>query len=403
MVGKDSFVEITHNLAFYRAMTDENGGKADSEIDKKSPTGVQALGYSHTQENSKNNSCNNEATCETATYAEKAVEENAGNGENRECRKSKSQKKRTGTYNPYERETRLAKRNSEMVKSLQTTSALELCVEFYGMSRIEFFGEARCFAVVFTQGSTKDTWEVVDKSEDMKCSSHMRCFKKFRVRAGTELDRQERAMIALFSVVKSEPEEKEILVSEAWAYAEFTVGEVLDSEHMMLERRLTLGKNKTVSKGTVSLVLDVIYHMKDVKKVSIDFGVLEEAPRRNRMYFEICKALRRGKWAPLYKSEVRCHSEVGKFDVVTFDGQDFHGGDVGKLFRLEVYRWYRNGRFKLLGFIQTNYEKLSSLKAHDQLYWWPAPNGISSAKIVVENVVETDGAYTFSLRLGNMF
>lgn len=322
----------------------------------------------------------------------------------RESRKQpRGNKQRTGTYNPYERETRLAKKSSEMVNSLQTTSAMELCVEFYGMTRTELFGEARCFAVVFTEGAVRGSWEELDRSEDMKCVGHMRCFKKFRTRAGTEMDRQERAIIALFPSRKEGTEGAALDPNDGWAFAEFTVNEVLHSEQMILERRLLQGKRGTQAKGTVSLALDVIYHVENGRKVTIDFGFLENAPRRNRMYFEICKALRRGKWAPLYKSEVRCSNEADNFDRVTFDPQDFHGGDESKLFRLEVYRWYKNGRFKLLGFIQTNFEKLSSLRAHDQLYWWPAPNGISSAKIVVEEVELTECFCTFTLRLGSMF
>lgn len=322
----------------------------------------------------------------------------------REARKSKKgEKKRTGTYNPFERETMLAKKASEMVHSLQTTSAMELCVEFYGMTRTELFGEARCFAVLFTEGALNGSWEELDRSEDMKCTGHMRCFKKFRTRAGTEMDRQERAMIALFPSRKGNPDEETLDPNGGWAHTEFTVSEVLDSDQMILERRLKQGKRGTEAKGTVSLVLDVIYHVEIEKKVTIDFGFLKDAPRRNRMYFEICKALRRGKWAPLYKSEVRCSSEADKFDRVTFDSQDFHGGDESKLFRLEVYRWYRNGRFKLLGFVQTSFEKLSTLKANDQLYWWPAPNGITSAKIVIQEIEMNNLDHNFALRLSKMF
>lgn len=315
----------------------------------------------------------------------------------------KGEKKRTGTYNPYERETRLAKKASEMVHSLQTTSAMELCVEFYGMTRIELFGEARCFAAVFTEGAVKGSWEELDRSEDMRCVTHMRCFKKFRTRAGTKMDREEHAMIALFPSRKVMANEETLNPNDGWAYTEFTVSEVLSSEEMILERRLKQGRRGIQAKVTVSLALDVIYHIENEKKVTIDFGFLKNAPRRNRMYFEISKALRRGKWAPLYKSEVRSSTEVEKYDRVTFEPQDFHGGDESKLFRLEVYRWYKNGRFKLLGFVQTNFEKLSSLKAHDQLYWWPAPNGISSAKIILQEVESSSDACTFTLRLDNMF
>lgn len=320
----------------------------------------------------------------------------------------KEQKKRTGTYNPFEMETnKMAKGTNSKVMRCLENHAVQVCVEFYGMTRLDFFGESRCFAVMFNQGAEPGSWQMAESSEFMKCTGHMRCFKKFRLRAGTEFDRGERMLIGLFEAnskqIADESTIENMNPKQSWAYAEFSVCELLDSEQMILERRLKYGKNGSLAKGTVSLALDMIYHIEPNPKITIDFGFLERAPKRNRMYFEICKALRRGKWAPLFKSEIRNYDDVNQFSVVTFDGQDFHGGDTEKLFRLELYRWYRSGKSKLLGFIQTNFAKLSTLKKNDHLYWWPAPDGITTAKVTVQHVEISDEQCVFQLRMANMF
>lgn len=315
----------------------------------------------------------------------------------------KQSSKRSELYNPYENETKVFKRNDSALMSTLQTSAVEVYVEFFGMTRVELFGKSHCIAVIFNEGTSPGSWEPLDHGQQMPCEFHMRCFKKFRLRAGTEIDRAETYMVALFALDNARIPEKSLQASNAWAYTEFTVGEVLDCEQMMLERRLKYGKSGVMAKGTVSLTLDVIYHVEGDRKVSIDFGFLPESPRRNRMYFEICKALRRGKWIPLYRSEIRCHDEAHEFKQVSFQEQEFHGGDLSKLIRLELFRWYKNGKTKLLGFIQTNYEKLSSLKPNDQLYWWPAENGISIAKVVVQGVKSDNRELVLSLRLANMF
>lgn len=317
----------------------------------------------------------------------------------------KGTKKRTGPYNPYELETKKMNKgsNSKMLESLKN-NAVQVCVEFYGMTRMDLFGEARCYAVMFNQGTSQGSWQMVESSEYMKCMAHMRCFKKFRLRAGTEVDRDENMLIALFDAGRKETSSIEnIDPADAWALAEFSVADLLESDQMILERRLKYGKSGALAKGSVSLVLDMIYHSEYQQKVTINFGFLDGSPRRNRMYFEISKALRRGKWAPLFKSEVRNHDDVAQFNIVTFEGQDFHGGDADKLFRLELYRWYRSGKSKLLGFVQTNFSKLISLKKNDQLYWWPAQDGITTAKVNIQEVVVDEEQCVFSLRMANMF
>lgn len=306
-------------------------------------------------------------------------------------------------YDPSEAGAERSEENNLDILASLKTSAVELFVEFYGMTRIELFGRTHCFTVLFSEGTAPGSWDIADQSNLMPCEYHMRSFQRFRLRAATEVDRAETYLLALFAS-ETIPVDRKLLTAEnAWAFAEFTVRQILESDQMILEKRLKYGKSGVLAKGSVSLALDVIYHVEHDRKVALEFGFLTGSPRRNRMYFEICKALRRGKWTPLYKSEIRNHDEVNKFETASVDGQDLHGGDMSKLIRLELFRWYKNGRVKLLGFIQTNFEKLSNLKTNDQLYWWPAEEGISCAKVIVQDVMSTDKQLFLALRMANMF
>lgn len=320
---------------------------------------------------------------------------------------------RRPTLHPYEKEEaeiirkRAGTDAANVLKSL-LSSAVQVCVEFYGMTRLDWFGEARCFAALFTPGSSAGYWTMLERGESMRCTERMRCFKKFRLRAATQADRADEVAIALFDAgapaATALAEMRDVdLLTVAWAYATFNVVDLLASDDMILERGLRYGKRGLQAKGSVSLVLDVIQHMKQNQRIAFDIGFADGTPRRNRMYFEVCRALRRGKWSPLYKSEVRCREEADQFDIVTFDAQDFHGGDSAKLFRIEVYRWYKNGNTKLLGFIQTSYEKLKTMNQNDQLYWWPAQFGIESTKMVLEDIKRSEDEACYKLRMASMF
>lgn len=296
--------------------------------------------------------------------------------------------------------TKLRSTSDQLIETLKT-SAVEIYLEFFSMTRVELFGRTECCAIIFHEGTEPGWWQVLEKGEMMPSGLHMRCFKKFRLRAATEIDRSETYLVSLFAT-ESAQTQQELNFTEAWAYTEFTVAEVIDCKQMILDKRLKYGKSGVLAKGSVSVTLDIIYHMDCDKSISIDFGFLQGSPRRNRMYFELSKALRCEKWTPMYKSEVRAHYEASNFDLATLNVQAFHGGDVNKMVRLELFRWYKNGKTKSLGFVQTNFEKLIALKPNDQLYWWPSEDGISTAKTTILNVKSTDKSFVLSLRMASM-
>lgn len=314
--------------------------------------------------------------------------------------------KKGSLVNPFKHETRLlSARQSNLVDTLKT-AAVEIYLEFFGMSRVELFGKTECLAALFNEGTQPGTWRFLEKGEPMPTGLHMRCFKKFRLPAATDVDRSESYLVCLFMAENIQKDELTLSHGDAWAYAKFTVAEVLECDEMIIDKRLNYTRTGAIAKGNVSFSLDLIYPIdsnNQHKRICIDFGFLEGCPRRNRMFFEMSKTLRCGKWTPFYKSEVRCFDDAAKYDLASIDAQNFHGGELTKMNRLELFRWYKNGKTKLLGFVQTNFEKLLALKQGDQLYWWPAEEGISTAKIIVKDVKSNDTEFNLMLRMSSMF
>ncbi len=105
----------------------------------------------------------------------------------------------------------------------------------------------------------------------------------------------------------------------------------------------------------------------------------------------------------IYMSETKYHDNIEQFEIVKVDEQIFHGGDRHRMIRLQLRRWYKNGKTLLLGFVQTKFEKLLSFKPKDQLYWWPAENGLSTAKVSVKDLVKSYEDVSLTLRMANMF
>lgn len=300
-------------------------------------------------------------------------------------------------FNPFELRSKgsLALRSETLLESL-SFHAVQLSLECTGVTRIDLFSHRTCFVALFAPGLVPSRWQLLERSERAGCSPQIRFVKKFRLRAATALDRKEVMLVALFD---GETREGMLDPKKGWGYQEFSVEELLNEKQMMVEKNFKSEKKGTQMKGSIVLALEMVYHVDKDSLITFDIGFLESAPRRNRMFFVISRALRRGKWSPVYCSEIRLRDDVTKFEPVTLGAQEFHSGDVSKLFRIEVHRWYKNGRSKLLGFVQTSVDKLESMEANAQLYWWPAREGITSAKVIIQYVEKTQDERIYSLSI----
>ncbi|PXF41687.1 hypothetical protein BWQ96_08608 [Gracilariopsis chorda] len=284
---------------------------------------------------------------------------------------------------------------SALIESLKF-DVLELHIEGFETTVFEVFSPAECFAVLFSEGAVPGTWEVTGKSEAVRCSPHIKLVKKFRLRAATELDRSEKIVIAFFN--SSTPSHL-LSPSRALGYEVFSASELIEAKRLTLKRRLRNDRWNFWGNAQVVLSLDVIKHVSKKEMITIEFGLTSDAPRRNRMFFVLSRGLPQGTWSPIYKSEVRTRDDMASFNAVCLECLDFHGGDESKNFRLELHRWYKNGRTRPLGFIQTSLEKLKTMHASTYLYWWPADDGITSAKVTLVRALASPSECRFQFSL----
>lgn len=286
-------------------------------------------------------------------------------------------------------------RDSALMASLKF-NAVELSIECYGLKKMDLFSYSDPFAVVFVQGMIAGQWEEIDRTETIFETHTPRFVKKIRVPACTDADRAQPMRICVYD--RDSPSDN-LNEHDKIGGTEFSVSQLLDAQHMALERELCIAQRTARSRGVVMIALDMICHVESDERISISFGFLSGAPVRNRIFFVISRALQKGMWSPVYRSEVRLKDDLKRFEPAVLSSQEMHGGNASKLFRLEVFRYYKNGKTKLLGFVQTSLEKLKSLKPNSQLYWWPAQEGIHKAKVVIERVELTHTESTFSFNL----
>lgn len=303
-------------------------------------------------------------------------------------------------FNPFQLTTsNSVKFHSENVtKALGSTSAVELTVECRDLSRMEMFSKNNIFVALMAQGMKPGTWEEMYRTETVKDTRSPNFIQKFRLPASSEGDRETQYQIHVYNCrIDSEQTLAEM---ELIGTTQATVAELLLQKQMTSEKSVVSPRSGK-RKGSAVLTLDMIQHEDLSEETVFDFGFTPEAPVRNRIFFVISRAIQKGRFSPIYKSEVKVKEDLSKFEDVILTSQELHGGNQGRLFRIEIYRFYLNGTTTLLGFVQTSLEKLKTCDPGAQLYWWPAMSGFTRVgfKIVSSKVDKENGKNWFVMRL----
>lgn len=303
-------------------------------------------------------------------------------------------------FNPFQLTTsRSVKFHSENItKALGSTSAVELTVECRDLSRMEMFSKNNIFVVLMAQGMEPGTWEEMYRTETVKDTRSPHFIQKFRLPASSEVDRETQYQIHVYNCRIGSQQTLDGM--ELIGTTQTTVAELLGAKQMTSEN-IVVSPRSGKRKGSAVLTLDMIQHEDLAEETIFDFGFTPEAPVRNRIFFVISRAIQKGRFSPIYKSEVKVKEDLSKFEDVILSSQELHGGNQGRLFRIEIYRFYLNGTTTLLGFVQTSLEKLKTCDPGAQLYWWPAMSGFTRVgfKIVSSKVDKENGKNWFVMRL----
>jgi hypothetical protein len=304
-------------------------------------------------------------------------------------------------FNPFQLSTAksIKLRSENVCSALNSTCAAELTLECRQMSRLEFFARNNMFVVVRAAGREAGTWDELDRTEVVADTRSPQFIRKIRLPASTAHDRDAPYQLHVYNA-PADGNVTDLADMELVGTAQTSVAELLAAKQMSAEQSV-LSPRSGRSKGCVVLTLEMIWHEQRGERTVFDFGFTEDAPVRNRIFFVVSRAIQKGRFSPIYRSEIQTKELLSKFEDVGLDSQELHGGDPTRLFRIEVYRYYKSGETALLGFVQTSLEKLKTCRPGAQLYWWPAISGFSSVrfKLISVKIDESGGMNWFVMRL----
>lgn len=286
--------------------------------------------------------------------------------------------------------------HAQLERRLQS-EAVELCLEVRGHGgRAGLMGPYALVVALFLPGSAPGSWEELDRTEGVTDARAVNRFvKKMRVPAATPQDREEDICLAVFYQGAARLE-----LEQALGACKITLDDLLGSPLMAMEQELANPKSGR-AKGSIEIAADLVPHPDRDEMLHFDFGFSDDAPDRTRMLFILSRSIPKGLWTPVYRSEVKTRGELDGFETISISASALNGGNDRRLLRLEVYRYYKNLTCTLLGFCQTSLMSLRTCPEKAGIYWWPAQDGITNAKLVLEDRIVDDDQATFVLRVHN--
>eukprot|EP00171_Calliarthron_tuberculosum_P007856 IDg7856t1 len=281
------------------------------------------------------------------------------------------------------------------------THAVDVCVEVKGLARMPLRHARAHFVVLFGRGPAPNTWRELGRTEAVTDprGSH-RWVQKLRIAAATAPDRSETVSLAVFEdgATAAAARTPTAGPSGALASCRVAVASLLRAPVRSLDVELASPRTGRV-RGVARLAADLVPHVAFDERIAIDVAFAADAPARNRVLFVVSRSLPRGRWTPVYRSEVRTRDDLANFTSAEMFKRDLNAGNDRRLIRIEFYRFYKNLTCTLLGFCQTSVLSLRTCPINAGLYWWPAVDGISNAKVVLTTRNETEDSSSYSLRV----
>lgn len=282
------------------------------------------------------------------------------------------------------------------------THAVDICVEVHGMAKGPLMRYPRAlFVALFCRGPTPGSWRELGRTEAVTDPrGQHRWVRKLRVAAATVLDRTEVVSLAVFEDSATAAASRTPTAGPAGALAtcRLQVSVLLSAPVRSLDLELASPRTGRV-RGVARIAADLVPHVAFDERLAFDVVFANDAPARNRILYVISRSLPRGRWTPVYRSEVRTRDDLANFSSAILRKRELNTGNDRRLIRIEFYRFYKNLTCTLLGFCQTSLLSLRTCPLNAGLYWWSAEDGISNAKIVLTGRSETEESSAYVLRV----
>lgn len=275
------------------------------------------------------------------------------------------------------------------------TGEIELCVECRQHLRFTVFGYSRPFVVLFAQLPESSEWTELDRTERSPDAFNPKYVEWIRMRPTSAGEHNIPLCLSLFEGTKFHA--KSLSPNASIGNCHLTIQQVLSNPQMTLEANLQRPRGKRPC-GVMTIAALPPCQPNSDEEVCLEVGFRAGAPTRNRMFFVVSRAIQKGRFAPVYRSEIQTKKNLN------FEGKKLplallYGDDPKRQIRIEMYRYYKKNISIQVAFCQTSFLSLKNVPAGSSLHWWTSENGLPNSRFVLENCSIVDGQYSFVLKV----
>lgn len=271
---------------------------------------------------------------------------------------------------------------------------LELSLECQFLPKVDIFSNSDPFAEVFERQSGRDRWRSLGRTEALINSHFPRFVKKFAVTAQPDRDMEKEILIKVFAKGSIQ---RAVRLGEASC----TLWDIVSAPGQCKVLKMdSIDAKKDTWVIVTGDALRSRMHELNPRSVTVHIKLDKTARPRSKMHFVICRALKKGRWTPVYRSEGHVHADR-EFSPATVTFADVFCGDETKPARVEFFQKRSGVDPKLSGFVQFTVRQLQAMKDGMVMQWWSGQDSIAPGAVMLTQKEVTPQSISIWLSIFN--
>lgn len=251
---------------------------------------------------------------------------------------------------------------------------LELSLACSEIPRMDVMSKSDPFCIFYTRAG-KDCWDKLGKTETIFDTASCEWVKKFYITKKL-ISRQMR-----FEVYDRDSERDDLKDHDFIGYFEGTPALTMlqeSSQHI----KVALSREGTKKDlGFLSMTMDWVEN--PIVNYNVTFEMRVKSTTRVKMYFQILKKIQAdGRYVPVFRSRVLDRHDV-QFEPSTLKLKQLSGGSDSRPLRIELFQFHPLGKSKVLGYVRTCVEDLTTAPPESNLSWKSLDNEFENAHVTV--------------------
>lgn len=272
---------------------------------------------------------------------------------------------------------------------------LELSVECQYLPKVDIFSNSDPYAELYSRPAGARTWDLLGRTETLTNAHFPRFVAKFKLAVQPDRDMERELLV---KVLARGTWNKPVRLGEATCI----LWDVVSAAGHCKVSRLTRSADPK-KESWVILSGDVCrdrMHALNPRAVTLHVELAASARPRSKTHYVVSRGLKKGRWAPVYRSEGHAHADR-EYAPAKLRFADVFCGDEGRPARVEFYQRRQGVDPKLAGFVQFSVRQVERMEVGRAFQWMAGQDAVAPGDVVLVRKVVEPGEIKLWLAVSN--